>query len=117
MKQAQPSRFPHSPRQTRSREDGPTGMLAHFFKRELGTDVVVRGEEWLKKSGVQQQLEFEGYQLRWVNRDRLDVNFADGWNYVTVPHYLWWTKRVRRRHGPQDQYLLRRVKSLRGSVG
>ena len=92
-------------------------MLAHLFKRELDTDVVVRGEDGLKSSGIQQQLEFEGYQLRWVNRDRLDVNFKDGWMYATVPHYVWWMKRIRRRHGEQDQYLLKRVKSLRGRVG
>lgn len=92
-------------------------MLRHFFKRELDTDVVVRGDDWLKESGVQQQFEFEGYQLRWVNQDRLDVNFKDGWVYATVSHYFWWTKRIRRRHGANYQYLLKRVKSLRGSVG
>jgi hypothetical protein len=92
-------------------------MFAHFFKRDLETDLVVRGDDWLKESGVQRQLEFEGYQLRWVNTDRLDANFADGWSYVTVAHYLWWTKRIRRRHGAQNQYLLRRIKSLRGSAG
>ena len=96
---------------------GLIGMLAHLFKRELDTDMVVRGEDWLRTSGVQQQLEFEGYQLRWVNRDRVDLNFADGWAYATVSHYVWWTKRIRRRQPTQDQYLLKRVKSLRGSIG
>jgi hypothetical protein len=117
VKNTQSARFPNTPRQPRSREDGPVALFANFFKRELDTDVVVRGDDWPKKSGIQQQLEFEGYQLRWVSTNRLDVNFADGWGYVTVPHYLWWTKRVRRHHGPQNQYLLKRVKSLRGSVG
>lgn len=116
MRHAQPTRFPDASRHPVS-ERGPIGMLTRLFRRELDTDVVVHGDDWLKKSGVQQQLEFEGYQLRWVNRDRLDVNFADGWSYATISHYVWWTKRIRRRHGPDDQYLLRRVKSLRGGVG
>ncbi|MGH9321655.1 MAG: hypothetical protein ACRD3V_17425, partial [Vicinamibacteria bacterium] len=100
-----------------SHEHRPLTSFTNFLKRELDTDVVVRGDDWLKESGVQQQLEFEGYQLRWVNTNRLDVNLADGWRYVTVPHYLWWMKRVRRRYGAQNQYLLKRVKSFRGGVG
>ena len=117
MKNAQSSRFPNASRQSGSEDSGPMALLSSLFKRELDTDVVVRGDHWLKESGVRQQLEFEGYQLRWVNTGRLDVNLKDGWKYVTVSHYLWWTKRVRRRHGDQNQYLLKRMKSLRGSIG
>ena len=89
--------------------------MANFFKRELDADadLVVRGDSWLKESGVQQQLEFEGYQLRWVPSKRLDVNVADGWQFVLVSHYLWWKRRVRRRYGPQNQYLLKRTRSFR----
>jgi len=87
--------------------------LANFFKRELDEDLVVRGDAWLKESGTQQQLEFEGYQLRWAPANRLTVNIADGWQYVLVSRYLLWKRRVRRRHGPQNQYLLKRVRSFR----
>lgn len=117
MKNARAPGFPNPRRQPRSGEEGSAALFAGFFRRELDTDVVAHGDDWLKNSGIQQQLEFEGYQLRWVNTSRLDVNFADGWQYVTVSHYLWWTKRIRRRHGAQNQYLLKRVKSLRGGVG
>jgi hypothetical protein len=87
--------------------------LGNLFKRKLDNDLIVRGDDWLRESGLQQQLEFEGYQLRWVTTNKLDVNLTDGWQYVTVPHYLWWFRRVRRRQGPRNQYLLKRVRSFR----
>ena len=96
------------------------GFLAscrHFFKRMLDEDKIVQGDYWLKKSGVQQQLEFEGFQLRWVQENRLTLSVGDGWNHVTVPHYLWWIRRIRRRHGGQTQYLMKKVKSFRSSAG
>jgi hypothetical protein len=74
-------------------EEGAVGRLANFFKRELDDDLVVRGDAWLKESGAQQQLEFEGFQLRWVPSNRLTVNVADGWQHVLVSHYLWWKRR------------------------
>ena len=117
VKPAQSSRTTHRPRTSSSIESGPVAQIRNFFTRELDDDVVVRGDKWLKESGMQQQLEFEGYQLRWVSSSRVDVNLADGWRYVTVRHYFWWMKRVRRRHGPQNQYLLKRIKSFRGAVG
>ena len=87
--------------------------FGNLFKRKLDGDMIVVGDQWLKESGVQQQLEFEGYQLRWVTIDKLDLNVAEGWQYVTVSHYLWWHRRVRRRYGPRNQYLLKRAKSFR----
>jgi hypothetical protein len=100
-------------RQTRFGERGPVGFFGNFFKRTLDVDMVVLGDRWLRESGVQQQLEFEGYQLRWVGTNKLDLNLGDGWEYVTVPRYLWWLRRVRRPHGPQTQYLLKRGRSFR----
>jgi hypothetical protein len=47
----------------------------------------------------------------------LTLSVGDGWNHVTVPHYLWWIRRIRRRHGGQSQYLMKKVKSLRSSAG
>lgn len=99
---------------------GEIGFLAsftHFFKRMLDEDMIVLGDSWLKESGVQQQLEFEGYQLRWVQANRLDVSLADGWDHVTTPHYLWWMRRVRRRQGAQHQYLMKKGKSFRSRTG
>lgn len=90
--------------------------LADFFKRKLDDDLMVYRDSWLKESGVQRQLEFEGFQLRWVTTDKVDANLADGWQYVTVPHYLWWHRHVRRRQGPRYQYLLKRMKSSRSAV-
>jgi hypothetical protein len=98
-------------------ENGFLASFGHLFKRTLDADVIVIGDEWLKESGVQRQLEFEGYQLRWVPTNRLDLNIGDGWEYVTVPHYLWWMRRVRRRHGAQHQYLLKKGKSYRSQTG
>ena len=88
VKQTSSSRFPNLPRPTHSPADRPF-LFTNLFKRELDTDVVIRGDKWPKESGVQRQLEFEGYTLRWVNTDRLDVNLAEGWQYVTVSYYLW----------------------------
>lgn len=113
MNHAQAPRSPSLPRQTRSSDGGPLGSFGNFFKRTLDVDMIVLGDAWLRESGVQQQLEFEGYQLRWVGTNKLDLNLGDGWQYVTVSHYLWWLRRVRRRQGPQIQYLLKRVRSLR----
>jgi hypothetical protein len=93
------------------------GSFSRFFKRMLDEDMIVLGDGWLKQSGVQRQLEFEGYQLRWVPTNRLDLNSGDGWQYVTVPHYLWWMRRVRRRHGAQHQYLMKKGKSFRSQTG
>ncbi len=87
--------------------------IAGLFKRKLDADLIVIGDDWLSESGVQQQLEFEGFQLRWVTDNKLDTNLADGWHYVTVSRYFWWHRRVRRRHGPRSQYLLKRARSLR----
>jgi hypothetical protein len=98
-------------------ELGFLASFSHFFKRTLDADMIVLGDDWLKDSGVQRQLEFEGFQLRWVATNRLDLNFGDGWQYVTVPRYLWWKRRVRRRHGAQHQYLLKKGKSFRSQTG
>ena len=87
--------------------------LGNPFKRKLDDDMIVVGDGWLSESGVQQQLEFEGYQLRWVTTNRLDVNVAEGWQYVTVSRFLWWYRRVRRRHEGRIQYLLKRARSFR----
>lgn len=92
------------------------GAFSRIFKRMLDEDMIVLGDGWLKESGVQRQLEFEGYQLRWVPTNRLDLNFGDGWQYVTVPHYLWWMRRIRRRQGPQHQYLMKKEKSFRSQT-
>jgi hypothetical protein len=99
------------------RELGFVASFGHFFKRTIDDDVIVRGDDWLKESGVQQQLEFKGFQLRWVTANKLDANLGDGWLYVTVPHYLWWIRRVRRRYGPQNQYLLKKPRSSRSQPG
>jgi hypothetical protein len=101
------------PRQTPVGDDGRFGFFGNFFKRTLDVDMVVLDDRWLRESGVQQKLEFEGYQLRWVGTHKLDLNMEDGWQFVTVPRYLWWLRRVRRRHGPQVQYLLKRGRSFR----
>lgn len=101
----------------RTSELGFFASFSHFFKRMLDEDMIVHGDAWLKESGVQQQLEFEGYQLRWVAANRLDLNFGDGWDHVTSPHYLWWMRRVRRRHGAQHQYLMKKAKSFRFRTG
>ena len=98
-------------------EYGLFASFGQFFKRTLDADLIVLGDDWLKESGVQRQLEFEGFQLRWVATNKLDVNFGDGWQYVTVPRYLWWMRRVRRRHGAQHQYLLKKGKSFRSQTG
>lgn len=87
--------------------------MGSLFKRTLKEDLIVLDNEWLQKSGVQRQLEFEGFQLRWVTTEKLDANLADGWQYVTVSYYLWWLRRVRRRLGRRNQYLLKRGKSFR----
>ena len=87
--------------------------LGNLFKRKLDRDLIIFGDGGLRDSGIQQQLEFEGFQLRWVTTDRVDENLADGWQYVTVSRYLWWHRRVRRRHGQRNQYLLKRVRSFR----
>ncbi|HEY7819855.1 MAG TPA: hypothetical protein VIG29_16660 [Vicinamibacteria bacterium] len=100
-----------------SAELGFLAPFRHFFKRMLDEDKIVQGDYWLKKSGVQQQLEFEGFQLRWVEANRLDLSVGDGWNHVTVPHYLWWIRRVRRRHSGQHQYLMKKEKSFRSRTG
>lgn len=113
MKYAQPRPRRSSTSRTPVRPTRRLG-LGDLFKRELDRDLVVVGDGWLKDSGVQRQLEFEGFQLRWVGTNKLDVNLADGWEYVTVSHYLWWYRRVRRRQGSQTQYLLKRVRSFRG---
>jgi hypothetical protein len=99
---------------------GELGLFALFrflFQRTLDADMIVRSDDWLKESGVQQQLEFEGYQLRWAPANRLGVNFGDGWQHVTVRHYFWWMRRVRRLHGAQQQYLLKKVKTFRSLTG
>jgi hypothetical protein len=93
------------------------GSFGRVFKRLLDEDLIVVGDSWLKESGVQQQLEFEGYQLRWVQTNRLSANSGDGWLYVTVPYYLYWMRRVRRRHGAQHQYLMKKGKSFRSQTG
>lgn len=114
MNHAQSPRAIHRPIPARPpRELGFVASFSHFFKRTLDEDMIVRGDAWLKESGVQRQLEFEGFQLRWVAASKLDSNFGDGWEYVTVPHYLWWMRRVRRRYGTQNQYLLKKAKSSR----
>ena len=84
-----------------------------LFTRTLDRDIIVRGDDWLAESGIQHQLEHEGFQLRWVTTSKLEANLADGWDYVTVSHYLWWRRRVRRRQGPRNQYLLKRQRSFR----
>jgi len=89
------------------------GWLAKLTTRQLDTDIVVLDDEWLRDSGVQHQLEFDGFQLRWTSTTRVFSNLQDGWLYVTVPYYFWWRRRVRRRHGKETQYLLKRVKSSR----
>jgi len=116
LNHTQSPRAPNRPPPAPKIENG-SFTFSHFFKRTLDADMIVLGDEWLKESGVQQQLEFEGYQLRWVATNRLDFNFGDGWQYVTVPHYLWWMRRVRRRHGAQHQYLMKKGKSLRSQAG
>jgi hypothetical protein len=98
---------------TRGHGGGFVASIANFFKREIDQDLVVRGDAWLKESGLQRQLEFEGYQLRWAPMNRVALNIADGWQHALVPHYRWWKRRVRRRFGTQDQYLLKRVRSFR----
>jgi hypothetical protein len=96
---------------------GLFGPFSRYFRRLLDDDMIVLGDAWLKESGVQRQLEFEGYQLRWVQTSRLDLNSGDGWEYVTVPHHLWWMRRVRRRHGALHQYLMKKGKSFRSQTG
>jgi hypothetical protein len=89
-----------------------------IFKRKLDADLIVLADDWLRESGVQRQLEFEGFQLRWVTTDKLEVNLREGWEYATVSRYLWWHRRVRRRYGTRNQYLLKRGKSFRsGGTG
>ena len=117
MNHAQSQRALNRPPPASANEQGLFASFSHFFKRTLDADMIVLGDDWLKESGVQQQLEFEGYQLRWAPTQRLDTNFGDGWEYVTVPHYLWWMRRVRRRFGAQHQYLLKKGKSLRSQSG
>lgn len=90
-----------------------TGLFGNFFQRTLENDMLVFDDGWLSQSGVQQQLEHEGYQLRWVTTNRLDVNLADGWEYVTVAHYVYWRRRVRRRSEARVQYLVKRGRSFR----
>lgn len=91
--------------------------FGNLFTRQLDADLIVVSDDWLKQSGIQQQLEHEGFQLRWVTTNKLDENIAEGWLYVTVSRYLWWRRRVRRRHGPRNQYLLKRGKSFRSRDG
>lgn len=91
--------------------------FGNLFRRKLDADMIVFGDSWLSESGVQQQLEFEGYQLRWVTTNKLGDNLDDGWQYVTISRYLWWQRRVRRRHGPRVQYLMKRAKSFRSRDG
>jgi len=88
-------------------------LLRALLHRSLDEDVLAQGEDWLKNNGLQRQLEFEGYQLRWANADRLDLNFKDGWEPVRVSHFLWWQRRVRRAHAGEHQYLLKRTRSSR----
>lgn len=116
MNHAQSPRALNRPPPAPKNENG-LFSFSHFFKRTLDADMIVLGDDWLKESGVQQQLEFEGYQLRWVPANRLDLNFGDGWQHVTVRHYLWWMRRVRRRHGAQHQYLMKKGKSFRSQSG
>jgi hypothetical protein len=99
------------------RELGFVASFGYFFKRTLDEDLIVRGDAWLRESGVQQQLEHQGFQLRWVASNKLISNFGEGWLYVTVPHHLWWKRRVRRRYGAQNQYLLKKTKSFRSQTG
>jgi hypothetical protein len=101
----------------RAAEIGFLDSFSRFFKRLLDEDMVVLGDSWLKDSGVQQQLEFEGYQLRWVQMNRLDLSVGDGWEHVTTRHHLWWMRRVRRRYGAQHQYLMKKGKSFRSRTG
>ncbi len=101
----------------RSGELGFLASFSRFFTRLLDEDMIVHGDSWLKESGVQQQLEFEGYQLRWVQANRVDLSLGDGWGHVTAPRYLWWMRRIRRRHGAQHQYLMKKGKSFRSQSG
>jgi hypothetical protein len=71
-----------------SAELGFLASFRHFFERMLDEDKIIQGNAWLEKSRVQQQLEFEGFQLRWVQANRVDLSALDGWDHVTVPHYL-----------------------------
>jgi len=89
-------------------------LLGALLHRSLNEDVLAQGDDWLKNNGLQRQLEFEGYQLRWTNADRLDLNLKDGWELVRVSHCLWWQRRVRRGHAGENQYLLKRTRSSRG---
>lgn len=113
MKHAQSRRATNPSGSTTPRTKADSFSIAGLFRRKLDADLIVVGDDWLGASGVQQQLEFEGFQLRWVTDSKLDETLADGWRYVTVSHYLWWHRRVRRRHGPRSQYLLKRAKSFR----
>ena len=90
-----------------------TSLLGNLFKRTLDHDMIVFDDVWLSQSGVQQQLEHEGYRLRWVTTNKLEVNLADGWEYVTVAHYIYWRRRVRRRSDARIQYLIKRGRSFR----
>lgn len=97
-----------TPRQMRT-----SSLFGNLFKRTLDNDMIVFDDVWLGQSGVQQQLEHEGYQLRWVSTNKLELNLADGWEYVTVAHYIYWRRRVRRRSEGRIQYLIKRGRSFR----
>ena len=86
-------------------------LLRKLIDRTLDEDLVVYNGDWMIRTRVCRQLEMEGYRLRWVSHEKTAVSLLDGWEYVLVPHLLWWRRRVRRPHRPRSQYLLKRLKT------
>ncbi len=102
-------------RRERHGTNGSPGIGSLFnkiFVRTLDEDLVAYNKDWLANSGLPQQLNMEGYRLRWVDRQGASENLHKGWEYVTVSHLIWWRRRVRRPNRPQSQYLMKRLKTL-----
>ena len=86
-------------------------LFSKIFVRTLDEDLIAHGKNWLLQSGLHRQLEMEGYRLRWVDRQGTSMNLRNGWEYVTVSYLLWWRRRVRRPNRPENQYLMKRLKT------
>ena len=98
----------------RAGKNGSPGIGSLFnkiFVRTLDEDVVANNKDWLANSGLHRQLNMEGYRLRWVDRNGANQNLHKGWEYVTVSHLVWWRRRVRRPNRPENQYLMKRLKT------
>lgn len=90
---------------------GIGSLFNKIFVRTLDEDLVAYNKDWLANSGLHRQLNMEGYRLRWVDRNGANQNLHKGWEYVTVSHLVWWRRRVRRPNRPENQYLMKRLKT------